>query len=76
MSKQLGRDEVEYIIARVVQNSRFACDDAKEEPNDFNRGRKFAYYEMLDTIKNELLLREQNLQDYGYDEDWEHRLMI
>ncbi|MBQ6976279.1 MAG: hypothetical protein IJQ16_06985 [Selenomonadaceae bacterium] len=68
--------EIEYIIARVVQNSQYATDEAKDDPGEFNEGRKFAYYEVLDTIKNELLVREQNLKDYGYDENWEQRLMF
>lgn len=76
LDKPLTEYEIEYIIARVVQNSQYATDEAKENPSEFNEGRKFAYYEVLDTIKNELLVREQNLKDYGYDEDWEHRLMF
>ena len=51
MDKPLTEYEIEYIIARVVQNSQYATDEAKENPSEFNEGRKFAYYEVLDTIK-------------------------
>lgn len=76
MSRKLGRHEMEFIIARVVKNANDSVIEEKEEPCEFNKGRRQAYYEVLDTIKNELLFREQNLKDYGYDEDWERRLMF
>lgn len=75
MSRQLARSEIEYIIARLVKNANDSAIEAKETPCEFNEGRKQAYYEVLDTIKNELTFREQNLQDYGYEKDWEKNLM-
>ena len=75
MSKPLEQAEIEYIIARVIKNASDSVAEAKETPCEFNAGRKQAYYEVLDTIKNELLFREQNLQDYGYEKDWEKNLI-
>lgn len=76
MSKPLEQAEIEYIIARVIKNANDSVIEAKETPCEFNSGRKQAYYEVLDTIKNELLFREQNLRDYGYEKDWEKKLML
>lgn len=76
MSQQLEQSEIEYIIARLVKNANDSVADAKKTPCEFNEGRKQAYYEVLDTIKNELLFREQNLQDYGYEKNWEEHLMF
>lgn len=76
MSKPLEQAEIEYIIARVIKNANDSVIEAKETPCEFNIGRKQAYYEVLDTIKNELLFREQNLRDYGYEKDWEKKLML
>ena len=34
MSRALTKYEIEYIIARVVQNSQYATDEAKDDPGE------------------------------------------
>ncbi len=64
MSK-LSTGELEFIIKRVLQN---AIDAAEEDDNtDFSHGRRLAYYEILDTIKNEFIVRDVDLEPLGLD---------
>ncbi len=68
--------EFEYIIARIIDNANSALIDAAENSDDdFYKGRKFAYYEVLDTIKNEFTVRGQNLKEYELDCDLERRFL-
>lgn len=61
----MKQSEFEYIIERVVTNAEDALKEAKENINDdFYQGKKLAYYEVLDTIKNELIIRNQNLEKF------------
>ncbi len=65
MSK-LTAERLKYIIARVIDNANDAFEESKTEPDDaFIAGKKTAYYEVLDTIKNELDVSEQDLKEYG-----------
>lgn len=61
----LSSSELSFIISRLIENAN----DASQEENDddFIRGKKLAYYEMLDTIKNELTVRDIDLSKYGLD---------
>ena len=44
--------------------------DAKANDKDeFYVGKKLAYYEVLDTIKNDLIIAEYDLQECGLDID-------
>lgn len=59
---------IKFIISRVLENANDALDDAKQNENDdFYKGRKLAYYEILDTIKNELIANEKDLKEFGLD---------
>ena len=66
MMNELTTERLKYIIARVIDNANDAAKGGKENPGDaFNNGKKMAYYEVLDTIKNELDVSEQDLEEYG-----------
>lgn len=68
----MRKAEIEYIFSRIVKKAKTALVEAEENKNDdFYKGRKFAYYEILDTIKNELIVREQNVEEFGLDIDLE-----
>ena len=68
----LSNDSVKYIISRVLDNAKDAFEEADEnKDDDFYKGKKLAYYEILDTIKNELDVREEDLKDFGLDVDLE-----
>ena len=63
---------IEFIISRVIENANDTLEEATQnKDDDFYKGKKLAYYEILDTIKNELLVREQDLKEYGLDIDLE-----
>lgn len=50
--------------------------ELKNNPKDlFYQGKQLAYYEMIDTIKNELEAHNQDLKEYGLDFDLEDKLL-
>lgn len=66
----MTESEIKYIIERVLDNSKDALMEARENPDeDFYKGKKLAYYEVLDTIKNELTARVDDLKELGLDID-------
>lgn len=68
----MNESTIKFIISRVIDNANDALEEAKENKNDdFYNGKKLAYYEILDTIKNELKVSEQDLKDFGLDIDLE-----
>ena len=75
MSKKLSVAEMKYIIYRVMKNGYESIDELREDPCEFNEGRRLAYYEVLDTIYNQLGIYEQNQKDFGYSEDWERKFL-
>ena len=71
MSEKLNFDEMRYVIYRVMKHGYESIDEAKADPCEFNEGRKLAYWEVLDTIYNQLDIYEQDPKDFGYPDDWE-----
>ena len=65
MNNQLTTAELEYIISRVLRNANDAISNV--DKSDFSNGRKMAYYEILDTIKNELIARNIDIKSLGLD---------
>lgn len=64
----MSESEIKYIVARVLDNANDALDEANvDKDDDFYKGKKLAYYEILDTIKNELKARGQDLKEFGLD---------
>ena len=56
------------IVSKIVRNAMDVSAEAKKNPEDsFLGGRYIAYYEVLDTIKNQLIVREADLSEYGLD---------
>ena len=52
--RELTSDEWEYIVSRVLRNAKDAAEEARQLPyREYKAGRALAYYEALDTIKNE-----------------------
>lgn len=75
MMNELTSDAIKYIIARVLDNANDAVKESEENPNDeFYDGKRLAYYEVLDTIKNELTVRDQDLKEFGLDIDLENQI--
>lgn len=65
MNNKLTTAELEYIISRVIKNADEAAKDT--DGSEFQDGRKLAYYEILDTIKNELEVRDIDTKQFGLD---------
>ena len=68
MNELLSKAGIAYIVSRVLSNANDSIQEKKEAPNDeFINGKILAYYEVLDTIKNELIARDEDLKEYGLD---------
>ncbi len=65
MNKQLTQAELEFIISRVLKNAEETSEESKKDNSEFMEGKKLAYYEVLDTIKNELIVRDVDLKPFG-----------
>ena len=66
--RKLTNDEWEYIVSRVLRNAKDAAEEARQLPyREYKAGRALAYYEALDTIKNELLARDADVRKFGLD---------
>lgn len=69
-------EAIKYIISRVIDNANDAVEESNDNPkDDFYKGKKLAYYEVLDTIKNELKARDQDLKEFGLDIDLEKTIL-
>lgn len=72
MNNMLSEDGLKYIISRLVDNAYEAAEESRNnKSNEFAAGRRLAYYEMLDILKSELDVRDQDLKDLGLDIDLE-----
>ena len=72
----MGEAEIKYIISRVMDNANDAIQESEKNPDDvFFEGKRLAYYEVLDTIKNELKARGQDLKEFGLSENLEKKLL-
>ena len=75
MTDALTRDGIKYMIARLLENANEAAEESRENREDkFAAGRRVAYYEMLDILKSELDVREQDLKDFGLNIDLENKI--
>ena len=62
----------QFIIERILKNAYESLKDAEENPGvEYYEGHKIAHYEILDIIKAELEVREEDLKEYGLDIDLE-----
>lgn len=62
---KLSVSELEFIVSRVLDNANEAL--SNKDDSDFVQGKRLAYYEILDTIKNELEVRDVDTKDFGLD---------
>lgn len=75
-NKNLTEESIKYIISRLVERTDEAMQEyQKDKNNDFESGRSLAYYEMLDILKTELDLHEQDLKEFGLDINLENRYL-
>lgn len=65
MNNKLSTSEIEYIVSRILDNAKDTVEN--DDKSEFTDGKKLAYYEILDTIKNELIARDIDLKPFGLD---------
>ena len=68
---EISNEAYKFIIGRVLERAFESIVDAKESGNDFDKGRKLAYYAIADIIKSELWVRDADLGEFGLDIDLE-----
>lgn len=74
--KKMSESALQYILSRMLDNANDTMKELKNSPKDlFYQGKQLAYYEMIDTIKNELEAHNQDLKEYGLDFDLEDNLL-
>ncbi|MDO4720712.1 MAG: hypothetical protein Q4A78_08620 [Peptostreptococcaceae bacterium] len=56
-----SKDTLKAIIARIVERDN---DREGEEDNEFNEGRHAAYFEILDMIQNDLIVRGCKVEEF------------
>ena len=67
---------IKFIISRMIEKANDAVAEAKNNEGDqFYVGRKLAYYEVLDTIKSELEVRDADLKEFGLDANLEETFL-
>lgn len=72
MTDTLSRESIKYIVARLLDNANDAAEEYRgDKGNKFLAGRKLAYYEMLDILRTELDVRDEDLKEFGLDIDLE-----
>ena len=69
---KLSTSELEFIVSRILDNANDAL--SNNDDSEFEQGKRLAYYEVLDTIKNKLIAKGINTKDFGLDVDLEHFL--
>jgi hypothetical protein len=71
-SNHMDKNTLQCIVSRILERAFEARNEYKETPNDiFQQGRHLAYYEVLDIIKSELDIANENLKVYGLDINFE-----
>ena len=68
---EISIEVYKFIISRVLERAFESIEEAKESGDDFDNGRKLAYYEVADIIKSELYVRDADLGEFGLDIDLE-----
>lgn len=72
----MNDETIKYIISRVLENANEAIAESDKHKDDlFYKGKRLAYYEILDTIKNELDINDQDLKDFGLDINLEKEIL-
>jgi len=73
---ELGNESMKFILSRVLENANDTIEELNEnKDDDFYKGKRLAYYEVLDTIKSELEARGQDLKEFGLDIDLEKEFL-
>lgn len=70
MTSKLDEQTVKELIARLIDNANETQKEyRKDKKSEFNSGKALAYYEMLDTLKNQLIIDDADLSEFGLNID-------
>lgn len=72
MNDLLDRDGVKWIVETILEQAETAMSEFDEEQSAFFEGRLTAYYELLDSIRNRIVLMEGKPEEYGLDFEVDH----
>ena len=63
MDNGLSANSIKYIISRILENANDARkEDSENKGSEFYDGKSLAYYEVLNTIKNEKRFFQINIK--------------
>lgn len=67
---ELSQEAMNRMIHRLIDNANDAIEDVNNNKNDeFYKGKKAAYYEVLDSLKNDLEIEDADIKEFGLDID-------
>ena len=71
-----GNDVLKATIERLIENADEAVEEAKVHcGDDYYSTRRLVYYEVLDTIKDDIIMGDLDPADYGLGMDLEKRYL-
>lgn len=71
-----SENDLLYIVSRIVDNANDALEESEQNvDDDFYKGKLMAYYEVLDTIKSELISRDYDISEIGLDVELEQKFL-
>lgn len=72
----MTEDQFKYIIANILERGVEAKAEAEGTADgSFERGRRLAYWEVLDMIKSRIVICGQDPADYGLGDDLENAIL-
>ena len=65
-TQELADAALKAAVRSILEQALCAVSDARQNPRDaFKDGRLLAYYEVLDTVKNQLEIYDSDANDFG-----------
>ena len=65
-TQELADAALKAAVRSILEQALCAVSDARQNPRDaFKDGRALAYYEVLDTVKNQLEIYDSDANDFG-----------
>ena len=72
----MNNDIFNHIVERLLRNADDALKEFDQNKDDeFYQGRRLAYWEVLDTLKSELMVADYDLKASGLDIDVDAKYM-
>lgn len=72
---EISNEAYKFIISRILERAFEFIEETKESGDDFDKGRKLAYYEISDIIRSELWVHDADLAEFGLDIDLEKKFL-